>query len=135
MHHSSRRLAFWGLVLVVASSLLSPHRADARRRFVPKEHRSLQAAIDAAAPGDTLWVSAGVYRGPFTLKKPLVLFAEDGPESTFLDGGDSVRVLHVEGLKGGSIIGFGIRGGKAVAGGGIYDVRDTALVVDYCVFT
>ncbi|HEY6572132.1 MAG TPA: right-handed parallel beta-helix repeat-containing protein [Candidatus Eisenbacteria bacterium] len=123
------------LVLAIAAALLSPDQAEARRRFVPKEHRSLQAAIDAASPGDTLWVSAGVYRGPFTLKKPLVLFADAGPDSTILDGGDSVRVLHVEGVNGGGIIGFGIRGGKAVAGGGIYALRDTAFTIDFCSFT
>lgn len=139
MRSSGRRLALrnlWLLLaLTVAASLFSPDRADARRRFVPKQHRTLQAAIDAASPGDTLWVSAGVYRGPFTLKKPLVLFADAGPDSTILDGGDSVRVLHVEGVNGGGIIGFGIRGGKAVAGGGIYALRDTSFSVDFCSFT
>ncbi|HEU4725575.1 MAG TPA: right-handed parallel beta-helix repeat-containing protein, partial [Candidatus Eisenbacteria bacterium] len=75
------------------------------------------------------------YRGPFTMKKPLLLFADAGPESTFLDGGDSVRVLHVEGVRGGGVVGFGIRGGKAVAGGGIYALRDSAFTVDFCHFT
>jgi len=135
MRSSWRRLAFWSLALVVASSLVSPDLAGARRRFVPREHGTIQAAIDAAVPGETLWVSPGVYRGPFTLKKPLVLFADAGPESTFLDGGDSVRVLHVEGVRGGGIIGFGIRGGKAVAGGGIYALRDTSFAIDFCTFT
>lgn len=123
------------LALLVAMALLAPARADALRRFVPKQHRTLQAAIDAASPGDTIWVSQGVYRGPFTIRKPLLLFADAGPESTFLDGGDSVRVLHVEGVSGGGIIGFGIRGGKAVSGGGIYAVRDSNYSVDYCHFT
>jgi hypothetical protein len=120
---------------LLALALLVAGRADARRIFVPKEYRTLQGAIDAAAPGETLWVAKGVYRGPFVLKKKLVLFADAGPESTFLDGGDSVRVLHVEGLNGGGIVGFGIRGGKAVAGGGIYCLRDTSFSADYCVFT
>ena len=135
MRSNWRRLAFWSLALVVASSLLPPDRADARRRFVPKEHRTLQAAIDAAAPGETLWVSAGVYRGPFTLRKSLILFADAGPDSTILEGGDSTRVFHVEGVTGAGIIGFGIRGGKAVSGGGIYAVRDTSLSIDYCAFS
>lgn len=137
MLSSWKRLVLRSLVLVVAVALspLSPERADARRRFVPKDYPTLQAAIDAASPGDTLWVSAGVYRGPFTLKKPLILFADAGPEETILEGGDSVRVLHVEGVNGGGIIGFGIRGGKAVAGGGIYALRDTSFSIDFCTFT
>ena len=135
MRSSLWRLVSSCLLLAVSLTLVSPDRADARRHFVPKEHRTLQAAIDAAAPGDTLWVSAGTYRGPFTLKKPLTLFADAGPESTILDGGDSVRVLHIEGVRRGGIFGFGIRGGKAVAGGGIYALRDTSFAIDYCVFT
>ena len=131
----SDRLGLAAAALLVAAALLAPNRADATRRFVPKQHKTIQAAIDAASPGDTIWVAAGVYRGPFTMKKPLLLFADAGPESTFLDGGDSVRVLHVEGVRGGGVVGFGIRGGKAVAGGGIYALRDSAFTVDYCHFT
>jgi Right handed beta helix region len=113
----------------------APHPADARRLFVPKQHRTLQAAIDAAAVGDTVWVAKGVYHGPFHLKKRIILFADAGPESTFLDGGDSVRVLQIEGVAGGGIVGFGIRGGKAVAGGGVYALHDSTFSFDYCVFS
>ncbi|MEK7317373.1 MAG: right-handed parallel beta-helix repeat-containing protein [Candidatus Eisenbacteria bacterium] len=135
MRSSFWRLASVCLLLAVTLSAIPAGRADARRWFVPKEHRTIQAAIDAAAPGDTIWVSAGIYRGSLTLKKPLILFAVSGPDSTILDGGDSVRVLQIEGVNGGSIVGFGIQGGKAVAGGGIYALRDTTISIDYCVFT
>ena len=131
----SSGLAMAASVALLAAALFAPSRADARRIFVPKEKKTIQAAIDAAAPGDTVWVAKGVYRGPFTLKKKLLLFGDAGPESTFLDGGDSVRVLHVEGVKGGGLIGFGVRGGKAVAGGGVYCVRDTLFSVEYCGLT
>lgn len=123
------------IALLAVLALLAPTQADAHRRFVPKEHRTLQAAIDAASAGDTIWVSRGVYRGPFTIRKPLVLFGDAGPESTILDGGGSVRVVHVEGVNGGGLIGFGIRGGKAVSGGGVYAVRDSNFSIDYCHFT
>jgi hypothetical protein len=122
------RLLLVGLLLAA----VAPQAAHAKRRFVPREHRSLQAAIDAAAPGDTIWVAAGVYRGPFVLRKSLVLFGDGGSDSTILDGGDSVRVLLVEGVKGASIIGFGIRRGKAVGGGGIQCVRDTSFTIRDC---
>ncbi len=109
--------------------------SDARRLFVPREHKSVQRAIDAASPGDTIWVAAGSYREALTLRKKLVLFGDGGPDSTFLDGGDSARVVHVEGVQGGAIIGFGIRGGKAVAGGGIYCLHDTTFSIESCTFT
>lgn len=126
---STSALALAGLL---AALTLAPSHADARRIFVPKTQKTIQAAIDAAAPGDTLWISKGVYRGPFVLEKKLLLFGEAGPESTILDGGDSVRVLHVEGVNGGGLVGLGIRGGKAVAGGGIYCLHDTLFSIDYC---
>jgi len=120
--------------LAVAAGLVAPDRAEALRRFVPREHPTIQAAIDAAAAGDTIWVAAGVYHGPIVMKKKLVLFGDGGPDSTILDGGDSVRVLHVEGVRGGALIGFGIRRGKAVAGGGVYLLRDSTFNIEACTF-
>ena len=123
------------VALLAAAGILAPDRADALRRFVPRDHKTIQIAIDAASPGDTIWVAAGVYRGPLVMKKRLVLFGDGGPDSTILDGGDSVRVLHVEGVRGGALIGFGIRGGKAAAGGGVYLLRDSTFTIEACTFT
>jgi predicted outer membrane repeat protein len=102
--------------------------------FVPRQHKTLQGAIDAAASGDTLWVAPGVYSGTLTIKgKKVVLFGDEGPEKTTLDGRDSVRVLHVEDVNGGGILGFTIRGGRAPAGGGVYCLRDTNFTVSSCI--
>jgi len=119
------------LVFVLLAVLLPPH-AQAKRIFVPRQHRRLQAAINAAANGDTIWVGPGTYYGPFVLKKRLVLFAEDGPEKTVLDGHDSTRVLHVEGVTGAMILGFRIQNGKAAGGSGVYCLRDTLLTLGSC---
>src|SRR6185295_12771579 len=64
----------------------------------------------------------------------LVLFGDGGSQNTILDGGDSVRVLDIEGVKGAAVIGFTIRAGRANAGGGIHCVRDTSLLFAGCVF-
>jgi predicted outer membrane repeat protein len=125
------RAALLGIAILVAGSG-APSEAAAKRLFVPRQHRTIQAAIDKAAANDTVWVAAGVYRGPFRIRTPLTLFAEAGPDSTVLDGGDSVRVVSVEDVRGGSIVGFGIRRGKAIGGGGIQCVRDTAFSVIGC---
>ncbi len=126
-HATLAALTFWCL-----AATAFPGRADARRIFVPRQHRSLQAAIDAAAPGDTVWVAAGTYRGPFVIKKRLVLFGDGGPTKTILDGRDSVRVLDVEGVSRAAIFGFRIQGGKAAGGSGIYCLRDTMLQIGSC---
>jgi predicted outer membrane repeat protein len=119
-------------LLLVALLLALPTPARATRIFVPKQQRTIQKAIDAASPGDTVWVGAGTYRGPFVLKKSIVLFGDEGPDSTILDGGDSVRVLHIEGVRGAGVIGFTIRRGHANSGGGISCVRDSSVMIASC---
>jgi len=119
-----------GALLLYASLVARP--VEATRIFVPREHKSLQGAIDAATPGDTIWVASGTYGGPFVMKKDLTLFGDGGSEYTILDGGDSVRVLHIEGVKNSSVIGFRIQHGKAPAGGGIYCLADSGLSISSC---
>ncbi len=130
--HPPRGAAAIALLALAAASLLAPAPASARRIFVPKEHKTIQAAIDAASPGDTLWVAAGTYHGPIKITKRLVLFGDGGPDATFLDGGDSVRVVDVEGVNGGHLLGFTIRRGKAPGGGGVYCLRDTSWEMSSC---
>jgi len=121
-----------GLFLLLGLVLAAPRPALATRIFVPRQHKTIQKAIDAASPGDTVWVGPGVYPGPFVLKKPLVLFADQGPDKTTLDGGDSVRVLHIEGIRNAAVVGFTIRRGHANSGGGIACVRDSAVMIATC---
>jgi predicted outer membrane repeat protein len=127
------RAAAFCLALAALLSAAVPN-AEAKRFFVPQDHKTLQKGIDAASDGDTIWVAAGTYAGPFTMKKRLVLFGDAGSDNTILDGGDSVRVLDIEGVKGAAIIGFTIRRGKANAGGGIHCVRDSSILFAGCKF-
>ena len=127
-----RRLALGAFILAFAACALAPEHAQAKRIFVPRQHKRLQAAIDAASSGDTIWVAAGTYYGPFVIKKPLVLFGDGGSGKTILDGRDSVRVLHIEGVVRGAIYGFRIQNGKAPGGGGLYCLRDSLFIVGSC---
>ena len=43
---------------------------------VPGDYATIQAAIDAAKPGDVIQVSAGIYAENLTLNKPVSLVAE-----------------------------------------------------------
>jgi nitrous oxidase accessory protein len=58
------------------------------------ETTSLQAVIDAAAPGSTVHVRAGTYRGPIVVRGPLTLIAEPG---TTIDGGGHGSVVTISG--------------------------------------
>lgn len=55
---------------------------------------SLQARIDAAAPGSTLVVPAAVYRGPIAVRGPLTLVGEPG---AVIDGGGRGSVITISG--------------------------------------
>ncbi|MFN0170330.1 MAG: nitrous oxide reductase family maturation protein NosD [Bryobacteraceae bacterium] len=51
----------------------------ARVLEVGQESRSIQAAVDAAAPGDVLRIAAGRYEGNLVLHKPVALEGAGGP--------------------------------------------------------
>ena len=73
---------------------------------------SLQARIDAAAPGDTIYVNGGTYRENVVIAKPLELIGEGWP---VIDGGGEGDVVTVTADEV-SISGFEIRGsGRSVS--------------------
>jgi len=57
---------------------LSGHAGGAAEIAVPAGAGPLQAAVDAAAPGDVLSLAPGEHLGPVTLAKPLTLQGEPG---------------------------------------------------------
>lgn len=65
---------------VIVTLTLSGRSLDAANLLVPKDHQTIQAAIDAAAPGDTVLVSAGTYRERIRLK-PGVTLRSDGDDA------------------------------------------------------
>jgi hypothetical protein len=77
----SPRLA---VAAVLVAALAAP--AAAARR-VPADFASLQSAIDASAPGDTVLVAPGTYAERVTIVSPLTLRAEGAPGSVVLDAG------------------------------------------------
>jgi len=67
-------------------------------RFGVSAFSTLQAAIDAAAPGDTVWIPPGTYRNEGNVNldfggKTLVLKSESGPAETILHGSSRDRLF------------------------------------------
>ncbi|MBN1283363.1 MAG: right-handed parallel beta-helix repeat-containing protein [Proteobacteria bacterium] len=90
-------VVFWiaGMALLsVAFFVASGRSAGAAIINVPAEHRSIQEAIDAAAPGDTINVAAGTYHENITVDKPLTLSGADAA-ATIIDGGSSGVVVQI----------------------------------------
>lgn len=57
--------------------------------LVPQTFPTIQAAIDAAAPGDTILVSPGTYSRIDLKGKAIVVRSTAGPESTIISGGNT----------------------------------------------
>ena len=74
-------LALGGLALPAAAAVVEVPPGD-----------GLQAAIAAAAPGDTLRLAAGVYRGGVRIDRPLTL---EGASGTVVDAGGKGQVIRV----------------------------------------
>jgi len=78
---------------------------------VPEQYATIQAAVDAAVPGDTIEVSAGTYDESITIDVANLKLVGAGSDSTTIDGGGSDRVLYVDRAEGVEITGFTITNG------------------------
>ena len=119
------------LLLLVASVAGEPEGVSAAVLNVPGDFASMQAAIDAAAPGDTILVEPGVYVGSLRFNgKDVSIQSTGGPEVTTVDGnGDSA----VEIGPGGELVGFTVTGGAASFGAGM-EVHGTGTLVKGNIF-
>ncbi|MCB1224417.1 MAG: right-handed parallel beta-helix repeat-containing protein [Verrucomicrobiales bacterium] len=107
---------FWLLWLMA-----SPLQAEPKPLRVPADHATLQSAIDAAVPGQTVWVAAGTYHESIRMREGVNLRSEGDDtagklgllraESTVIDGGGKpgpgVEMAPQATLDGFTITGFG----------------------------
>ena len=112
------------------------------QRHVPAEYGTIQAALDAAEPGDVIIVADDTYRGPGNIDlnfngKALILRSENGPESCVIDcEGVSRGVQFLSGESKSSVIsGFTITNGYASESGGAIDCHQSSPSILDCVIT
>ena len=72
-------------------------------------YRTVSAAVDAAAPGDTIRVQKGLYREHIQIRKPIAL---EGDPEAILDGGGEGSIISIE-AAGVRIDGFTLRSSGA----------------------
>ncbi|MDD5706047.1 MAG: choice-of-anchor Q domain-containing protein [Kiritimatiellae bacterium] len=88
---------------------------------------NIQAAVNAALGGDTVWVSNGVYTGSggnvVELSNNVTLKSVNGASVTFIDGQAARRCVYIHGPARsviGTLDGFTLTNGAAIGGGGVW---------------
>ncbi|MBA7476384.1 hypothetical protein ES707_11770 [subsurface metagenome] len=125
------------LGLILSFSLVTAVPAAAAPINVPGDYSTIQAAITAANPGDTVHVAAGTYYEQDILMKNGVDVLGAGAGSTTIDaGGGGGHVVIANGVDSTTTIdGFTITGGYADIGGGMYIYNASSPTVSNCIFT
>lgn len=99
------RKAVWPILVMFGGSL------GAATINVPNDYTTIQAGIDAAQPGDTVFVNAGSYGETLTIDKPICLLGEAVYATSIVGSGNGsvvkVTANHVT-IKGFSISGGGV---------------------------
>jgi len=107
------------VICVVLLSVVASVSAEAQTTIrVPADQPTIQAAISAAAPGDTVLVGPGTYIERINfLGKAIVVTSEDGPDATIIDGnGGGVVVTFNSGEGRGAVLrGFTITNGRSLS--------------------
>ena len=93
---------------------------------------TIQAAINAAVDGDTVWVDAGTYLGSLNIPNGIRLASVDGPRVTTIraNGGRCITIPHFNAV----VSGFTITGGRDEEGAGVYMSATNALI-EHCIVT
>lgn len=107
---------------------------------------SIQAAINAANPGDEIVVKPGIYEENLEITRALTILSESGdPSDTIIQAADGSKNVFSIWASGVSIKGFSIRGSDSAAGirfSGATDCRieqnilsNNSCGVDFCMFS
>lgn len=100
-------------LLILLTSLLAGE-AIAADLLVPESYKTIQGAIEAAAPGDTVLVNEGVYTENLVIHKPLKLKSVKGPEFTVVRPAVKEEpVILASGTEGVVISGFTAKGSQS----------------------
>ena len=136
----SRRVWRWVVLGAAAAELVLgglPAGASAAGTLnVPGDFATIQAAIDAAAPGDTVLVAPGTYPERIDFKgKSITVTSSGGASATVIDGGAQGRVVNFANGEGrGSVLrGFTIQNGRLTqgdSGAGIQILSASPTVAD-----
>lgn len=125
--------AFWTTAIVLAASVLWPTAPRAAVIHVPEDYKSIQQAIDAAAPDDEIIVNAGVYKENILIEKTVALKASAGPSSTLVQAADESKPsIKVNKAVNATVTGFSATGSLAA---GVLMSSASNITLTDCRFT
>ncbi|MCA9293849.1 MAG: right-handed parallel beta-helix repeat-containing protein [Phycisphaerales bacterium] len=93
--------------------------------FVPDQFPTLQAAVNATSPGDTVIIRPGTYNGTTTFANKNITIQSTDPndpavvDATILDGQGAGTVLYITGPDTSTVRGLTFRNGDGLFGGGL----------------
>lgn len=95
-----KRLLFsllcFAIILSFIIPISPPAKASPSTIYVPDDYSTIQAAVDAASPGDTIIVRDGTYIENVDVNKSLILQSENGAEATIVEASNSIDyVFHI----------------------------------------
>ncbi|MDF7826419.1 protein kinase [Pontiellaceae bacterium B12227] len=99
---------------------------------------TIEQAVEAAAPGDTILINDGTYsvRKTLGINKAVSLQSRNGPEHTILDAGQRCRIFRIPASNGPcNIRGFTLTGGYSHGGAGIWISGSEPVTVEDCIIT
>ena len=73
---------------------------------VPEDYGTIQSAINAAAPGATIWIAPGVYNESLVINKTITLIGKPGSEPIFNGGGSGIAINITSSGSGSTIAGI-----------------------------
>lgn len=102
---------------------------------VPTDHPSIQAAVDAAEPGDTVFIAPGTYVENVMVrdKEGIALIGTGGAEKTIVDGDEKASVIHLIQSRGTTVVeGLTLQRGYNLGNGGGLLSEQCALILRNC---
>ena len=130
-------LALLGLIGTTAADLsASPDSVITVCQAGPPQcdYGAIQAALDAAAPGDTVLIKPGIYTGQLTLKNQVTLESSDGPEVTIITATQG-PIVTASAVVSATLRGIGISGQAIVTHPIGIDLLDSEVSLSDCIIS